>query len=175
MPLYEVEHVCPLTVSQQDDLAAAITRIHAEKFTTPKLFVNVRFTNVSEQVLYVAGKRRNTNRIIASVRPGASRSQADYADLCRQIEEAWAEVVPLPQVKRSMPVPDTELRAVFVLGSITAGTEAGFALPQAGQDVSWLEENMTAFQAKADAGDAEFRDLVEEVRTRGLIKGVDGR
>ncbi|KAK4997965.1 hypothetical protein LTR28_013811 [Elasticomyces elasticus] len=99
MPLYEVEHVCPLTVSQQDDLAAAITRIHAEKFTTPKLFVN-----------------RNTNRIIASVRPGASRSQADYADLCRQIEEAWAEVVPLPQVKRSMPVPDTELRAVFVLG-----------------------------------------------------------
>lgn len=57
MPNYEVEHICPLTVNQQDEIAAAITEIHSSKFSTPKLFVNVRFTNISDHAVYVAGKR----------------------------------------------------------------------------------------------------------------------
>lgn len=57
MPLYDVEHICKLSDSQQDELAGAITKIHSEQFSAPALFVNVRFTDISQQALYVAGKR----------------------------------------------------------------------------------------------------------------------
>lgn len=57
MPAYEVEHICPLTEAQKDELAEAITKIHSEQFSTPKIFVNIRFTNVENHCTYVAGKR----------------------------------------------------------------------------------------------------------------------
>ena len=57
MPAYEIEHIIPLDDNQKDELAQAITRIHSELSTTPSLFVNVRFTNVSEHMFYIAGKR----------------------------------------------------------------------------------------------------------------------
>ena len=41
MPLYTVQHACPLSLSQKDELALALTHIHSTKFTTPKNFVNV--------------------------------------------------------------------------------------------------------------------------------------
>lgn len=37
---------------------------------------------------------------------------------------------------------------------------------QAGKDKKWLKENMTAFKAKADEGDGDFQDILEEMRTR---------
>jgi phenylpyruvate tautomerase PptA (4-oxalocrotonate tautomerase family) len=57
MPLYEVEHITPLTGDQKDLLASAITTIHSQLFTTPSLFVNVRFTNVVGDDTYIGGKR----------------------------------------------------------------------------------------------------------------------
>lgn len=57
MPTYEVEHVCSLTESQEDAIAQAITRIHAELFGAPKFFVNVRITDISKHKTFVAGKR----------------------------------------------------------------------------------------------------------------------
>ena len=57
MPMYEIEHITPLSPSQKDALAASITQIHSNLFTTPSLFVNVRFTDISGQDLYVGGKR----------------------------------------------------------------------------------------------------------------------
>lgn len=57
MPAYEVEHVCPLTDDQKDLLASAITKIHSQQFSAPKLFVNVRITDISGQRTYVAGKQ----------------------------------------------------------------------------------------------------------------------
>lgn len=56
MPLFEVEHTIHLSPLQLDKLAEGITRIHTLAFTTPSLFVNVRFTNVAQQVTYVGGK-----------------------------------------------------------------------------------------------------------------------
>lgn len=55
--MYEIEHIAPLTQTQKDALALAITEIHSNKFTTPRLFVNVKITDASEQETYVAGKR----------------------------------------------------------------------------------------------------------------------
>lgn len=116
MPNYEIEHICRLTVSQQDDIAAAVTEIHSSKFKTPKLFVNVRFTDINEHTVYVAGKRRTTNRIFAYVRHGPSRTQQDYDDVSKQIIEAWDKIVPLPQIKRSVEPASTELRMIMYLG-----------------------------------------------------------
>lgn len=57
MPMYEVEHVCPLSPSQQKSIAAAIVKIHSETFTTPSLFVNVRFKDRNAIPLFVAGEQ----------------------------------------------------------------------------------------------------------------------
>lgn len=57
MPAYEVEHVIPLTSQQKDEIAQSITATHTSLFTTPSLFVNVRFTDTSEQDIYVGGKK----------------------------------------------------------------------------------------------------------------------
>ena len=116
MPAYEVEHICPLTVGQQDELAETITKIHSEQFNAPKLFVNVRFTNIEKHVTYVAGKRRKTNRIFAYVRHGPSRSQADNDAVSAALTKAWDSIVPLPQIKRGQPAPDTELRLIMYYG-----------------------------------------------------------
>lgn len=171
MPLYDVQHAVPLTLSQQDDLAEAITRIHSEKFTTPRMFVNVRFTPVSpDAAVYVGGVRKVASHIVANVRAGPSRTQADWNELCRAVEKAWDNIVPLPKVRRSEPDQDTSLRSVIILGDITAGVEAGFALPPAGGDVDWLRENFESFQEKAKAGDQEFVQMVKEIEERGLLK-----
>ena len=160
MPSYEVEHICPLTEAQKDEIAEAITKIHTTQFNAPRLFVNCRFTNVKEHAVYVAGKRvsiysshllpshvlrhvhdpgllepttrsppsdapeadqppqRKTNRVFASVRHGPSRTQADFENVSREIIKAWDSIVPLPQVKRSLDPPDTELRMVMFFGDL---------------------------------------------------------
>lgn len=55
-------------------------------------------------------------------------------------------------------------------GSIVAGYEAGFSIPQAGQDGQWLKEYLPQFQKKADDGDEDFQALIEDVRTRPAFK-----
>src|SRR5271170_1542331 len=57
MPLYEIEHVCSITPDQQQSIANAIVKIHSEMFTTPSLFVNVRFKDTNALPLFVAGQR----------------------------------------------------------------------------------------------------------------------
>ncbi|THW25468.1 hypothetical protein D6D23_04306 [Aureobasidium pullulans] len=151
MPAYEVEHVCPLTDDQKDRLASAITKIHSQQFSAPKLFVNVRITDISGQRTYVAGKQYKSNRIFAYVRHGPSRTQSDYDAVSKALTQAWEEIVP-----------GTELRLVMFYGAIVAGMEAGFSIPQAGDDKQWIEENMDAFRKKAEEGDEHFRELVEE-------------
>lgn len=56
MPLYEIEHSIPLDKPQRDALAQAITHIHTRQFTTPTLFVNIKFVDARTQHNYVAGR-----------------------------------------------------------------------------------------------------------------------
>lgn len=153
----------------------ALTLIHSNKFTTPKNFVNVSFEDVSEASTYIGGHRATSNHIRANVRAGPSRSQADWHELCKEVERTWYEIAgtPLPNVKGRVK-PDTTLRSVIVLGGIVAGLEAGFVLPQAGGDVQWLEENWEEFQRRAQDGDVEMQGMVREVQERGLLDGTGG-
>ncbi|KAF2101168.1 hypothetical protein NA57DRAFT_64081 [Rhizodiscina lignyota] len=164
MPMYDIEHIVPLTDAQQDKIAEAITKIHSEKFVTARLFVNVNFKDISTMNTYVAGKRRPNNRIFANVRHGPSRTQEMYDALCADIESLWAEVVGSEGKQ--------ELRGVFVLGSIVAGSEGGFSVPKAGQDEEWLEKNVLAFKKKADSGDTDFQGLLEDLRSRAVFNGI---
>ena len=69
--------------------------------------------------------QRQANRILAHVRPGGGRTTADFNKLCTSVSEAWEKTIN-PHKKKSE---DLELRAIFVLGTIIAGSEAGFELP----------------------------------------------
>ena len=56
MPLYEVNHATNLTASQKSDLATALTTLHSTRFSTPRLFVNVKFTDIDYNVFSDAAK-----------------------------------------------------------------------------------------------------------------------
>ena len=56
MPLYEVEHIVSLDRDEKSHFTKSITDAHSQLFTTPSLFVNVRFTNVSDHDTYLGGK-----------------------------------------------------------------------------------------------------------------------
>lgn len=57
MPYYVIAHADPLTVEQRDALAATITQIHTGLFTTPTIFVNVKFEGTSAVPHYVGGRK----------------------------------------------------------------------------------------------------------------------
>ncbi|GIZ46182.1 hypothetical protein CKM354_000932000 [Cercospora kikuchii] len=169
MPLFEIQHVVPLTDAQKDDLAEAITQIHAIKFTTPRVAVNVKYTDVSKVLMYIAGKRRQGNHIIGNVRVGPSRPQKDFDDECLEILAAWNKTVATPEEKTNAPHLDLRLRSCFLLGGMVTGYEAGFIIPPAGGDVKWLHDHFASFEAQANAGDEDMADLVNEIKERGMM------
>ncbi|EKG16696.1 Tautomerase [Macrophomina phaseolina MS6] len=170
MPLYIVSHKDPISSSQRDELAAAITKIHANLFTTPSLFVNVKFEDVSTTSYYVGGKPHLINAITAQVRPGASRPRSAYDELCRQLRAAWEDIFSSLQDANSNKTnaAAVPLDGIFILGTIIAGEEQGFLLPEAGKDGEWVREHWKEFEKRAGAGDAGMKALVEECRERGL-------
>jgi phenylpyruvate tautomerase PptA (4-oxalocrotonate tautomerase family) len=176
MPYYEVNHSTILTASQKSDFANALTELHSTRFSTPRMFVNVRFNDITSLKetgdFYVGGRARTPTHILAHVRTGPSRKTSEFEALCKDVSAAWDEIVkPLPKVRRSAPDEDRSLYSVFILGDIAAGMEAGFVIPQAGKDGEWLAENMGAFKARAEAGEEEFVELVKEVEDRGMLVG----
>ncbi len=175
MPFYEIHHHYPLTSSQKSELASAITHIHSTTFSTPKLFVNVRFCHnpTDSGINFVGGVVRPTNHVRAHVRSGPSRTRQDWQNLSNQIQSAWGKIVGpgLPSVRRAEETADgdTSLHSIIILGDLIFGMELGFAYPEAGGDVEWLRSNMSEFEKRAEAGDDEIKGMVDEVKERGLL------
>ncbi|KAJ7270556.1 hypothetical protein C8J57DRAFT_1322048 [Mycena rebaudengoi] len=171
MPLYEVWYSYPLTEAQRADLAQRITTIHTTVFTVPAAFVHVRFTKYAATEHYLGGKKRtgSINLVLGNVRPGHSRTHALYESLCRQIEAAWTAIVGDSATQGEA---HAHLAGVFVLGTVTAAYEQGFMVPEAGQDVEWMRENLPKLQALADDGNELCRDMIAELRTREDFKFV---
>ncbi len=124
MPLYDIEHILPLTPSQQELLAQSFTTLHATRFNTPKFFINVRFTDASSQVVFRGGKRAVYNRLILRTRVGEQRSKELYDEHCRDLVQAWGNVVGREGGG------ERELRTVWVLGALTTAVECGIARPR---------------------------------------------
>ena len=163
MPAYDVLHSIHLSDSQKDALAEAITRTHADKFITPRIFVNVAFTNIEEARYYSAGKRRSPmNHIRGWTRAGPSRTQEDWDGITQALSKAWHDIAGHSESAR--------LRTVSIFAGVSAALEEGFSVPVAGQDVPWLYENWDAFEERADHGSEEFKEMMAEVQERGLVK-----
>lgn len=124
MPLYDVEHVCPLTFAQQEQLANALTSLHVTRFSTPRFFINVRFTDVSSQIVFRGGVLRKYNRIIIRTRASEGRSNESYIEHCRNIVSEWEKIVGKEG--------ENNLRTVWVMGALTTAFEAGIARPKVG-------------------------------------------
>lgn len=97
MPLYNIEHSYPLNPKQKADLAERITKLHAHTFTTPSIFVQVKFQHqdASAQNFFVAGSPIDVsiNRIIAYVRSSSARKKEHFDKLAEEIENAWYVVL----------------------------------------------------------------------------------
>lgn len=189
MPLYLITLAHPhlLTPSQRRSLAESLTRIHTTLFSTPSLFVNVRFTNAAggpsaaigkletapadDATSFAGGKESRTNIIAAHVRHGPSRPREKYDELCRLVKDAWDQVVVDPQGKTE--AEENRLHTIFVLGDIVAGWERGFSIPGAGEDAEWLRGNMGEFERRAEGGDKVMGELVQEIKARREEFGLE--
>lgn len=139
MPLYHVEHICPLVPSQKTQLAQRFTKTHVGIFKgTPSSFVNVRFTYTSPDQdasnNYVGGVARASNRMILNVRPGEARTYDMFVQLITELNQAWTDIV----VAGSGESPETVMRATFLNAGIVAAMEAGFMVPKV-SDCRWRE------------------------------------
>lgn len=164
MPLYDIEHVTPLTDDQQSRLAQAFTKIHAERFKTPSFFINVRFTDASSQKVYRGGVLKRYNRAVLRTRTSEDRSRETYGRHCKDLISAWAEIVGDDG--------DAELRTVWVMGALTTAVEMGMQRPAAGEEVAWLREHKAEFERLAHEGDEEMKGLLDEIAAREEFSGV---
>lgn len=171
MPLYDIEHVIPLTESQQQSLAKTFTSLHCKRFQTPSVFVNVRFTDVSSQRVYRGGILRSYNRAILRCRVSEHRSAELYGHHCRDLVEAWNNIV-VKASARSQHLENSSLRTVWVMGALTTAVEMGVQRPEAGKEIEWLRENKAEFERLANQGDEDMQYLMEELATREDFAGV---
>lgn len=169
MPLYDIEHVIPLTDSQQEALAKAFTAIHCTRFHTPSFFVNVRFTDVSSQKVYRGGVLRYYNRAILRTRVSEDRTREQYGEHCRELMRAWDEIVEPESIENTH---EKTLRTVWIMGALTTAVEMGFQRPAAGQEIAWLRDNKDEFKKLADEGDGDMQQLMFELRTRDDFAAV---
>ncbi|KPM43798.1 hypothetical protein AK830_g2744 [Neonectria ditissima] len=170
MPFYDVSHSYPLDGAQRQQIAERVTALHCTMFNAPALFVNIRFSPIKDEEYWYGGKqKKNTNRIFAHVRSGSNRSDEAFAQLAKELEAIWDEVVGR---KSSDIGPNNAkvLQAVFVIPGITA-REEGLAIPPAGTESAWLKENLTSFQERAERGDEDFQDLLAELKDRPELLG----
>jgi len=183
MPLYQVNHSYPLTLSQKTTLAEAITKLHSRKFKTPSIFVNVKFhaEDASADEYFMAGQVRpnSTNRIDAMVRTSEKRTKKDFDELALKVESAWYDVV-IGEVEtegsnkgkrknvneQSDKTRDAVKLLFVVFHPMIAALENGVTIPGAGEEGNWLKDNMEEFKQRGDKGDQDFVDLVKEVEER---------
>ncbi|PTB78933.1 hypothetical protein M440DRAFT_1436348 [Trichoderma longibrachiatum ATCC 18648] len=145
MPLYDIEYVTPLTLEQQEQPAIAFTDEHSQRFNTPRFFINVRYTDVSNQVVFRGG-------------PGSNRTKEVYLDHCKQIVTHWERIIGCED--------EEGLRTVWVMGALTTALEAGIGRPKTGEENQWIGDNMQNIQALAAAGDEDFVELLHELEEK---------
>ena len=122
MPLYDVEYITPLSLTQQESLAKAFTDLHSTRFHTPRVFLNVRYTDSSKQVVFRGGRRVVYNRLILRTRVGEQRTKDVYDEHCNDLIRVWGEIVGTGR--------ESGLRTVWVLGALTTAVECGIARPK---------------------------------------------
>jgi len=164
MPNYTVTHQFDISEAERANIAQAITEAHGNMFSVPYIFVNVMFQPTSQCISYAGGKKvaNAINSVTGYVR-NVSRPQEEYTELCRRIEEGWKNAIG-PNAGK-----EKQLTSIFVQGIIAAGWEQGVMIPVVGHDREWMKERFADFKKRADAGEEEMKELVEDIERRKLI------
>ncbi|KAK4940508.1 hypothetical protein LTR10_019382 [Elasticomyces elasticus] len=196
MPMYQIQHTVPLTSSQKHAIARSITSLHATTFVTPSLFVNVIFQHLKPSedgpTYFLAGEPTSTphgpNRILALVRSSPGRSKQTFDDLAVKIEKAWYDAIgdshdkqakkmhfiafyPMIAVRENgVAIPDVSIKSFFSdLHRPSTMAETN----KAGNEGTWLKENMPYFKSQAyEHDDEEFKKMIEEVNQRDDLKAL---
>lgn len=82
------------------------------------------------------------------------------------MRQAWDKAVNNGQPGRG----DKELRGTFIFADLTAVLEAGFILPEAGNDKKWIMENKPSFEKLAAEGEEDWKRVLDEFETKPYFK-----
>ena len=95
MPYYQltIQSDSP-SEGRKADIAAAITRAHAEVTGAPEAYVNVSFIEVPPGSLFVGGEEVSQGRMVGIIREG--RSDETKRELITGLAEAWSGVTGEP-------------------------------------------------------------------------------
>ncbi|KAH8822047.1 hypothetical protein F5884DRAFT_868350 [Xylogone sp. PMI_703] len=181
--LWKVYHTYPLDLKQKTMLAERITYLHATRFNVPSLFISVVFqqSDASSHNYFTSGKAREYggNRIAGMLRVGGSRTAEDFENLAEQIEDAWYDVVKGERItegkeegKRKGEVGEKESdreskRLMNVLFyTMHGGREFGIPVPRPGEELNFVNKYMKEFQKRAENGEKDFVQLLEELNRK---------
>lgn len=183
--MYEIHHIYPLTAAQKHSFAKTITHLHSTTFLTPSLYVNVVFHNLASSTTshenltyFLAGEPtaapQGPNRILAMVRVSPGRTKAMWDGLAERVEAAWYEVVNGPEgASARTSVEDRRAKKLHmvVFYPMVAARENGIYIPDAGNERTWLKDNMPYFKSQAyEHKDEDFRKMLEEIDRREDLK-----
>ncbi|MGQ0846761.1 MAG: tautomerase family protein [Sporichthyaceae bacterium] len=108
---------------QRGDIAAAVTKVHAELTGAPTKYVHCSFVEAAEASMFIGGEPVASHRMLGLIRDG--RSVALRARLIHGIADVWSEISGEPK----------ENLAIFLEEIPGANAfEDGVILPEAGDE-----------------------------------------
>ncbi|WP_406404950.1 tautomerase family protein [Streptomyces sp. NBC_01643] len=118
-----------LRAGAKGDLAAEITRIHAEVNHVPPAYVNVVFSELPQDSVYVGGEPGAPLLIGGWARRG--HPQEETTRLALELSAAASRMTGIPEHRILVVIQDSPARSAV---------EAGHVLPDPGQEKEWLRQ-----------------------------------
>ncbi|MFJ1746557.1 tautomerase family protein [Streptomyces sp. NPDC088116] len=112
------------------ELAAEITRIHAEINHVPPAYVNVVFSELPQDSVYVGGQPGAPLLISGWARRG--HPQEETTRLALELSAAASRITAIPERRILVVIEDSPARSAV---------EAGQVLPDPGQEKEWLNRH----------------------------------
>jgi phenylpyruvate tautomerase PptA (4-oxalocrotonate tautomerase family) len=131
MPMYTVSAaVGTLSDSTKAELAAAITKTHADLVQAPSSFVHVVINEVPETNIFSDSVPSHPLLIVGNTRGG--RAYTQKSELALAISQISTKITGVPEAHTLVIIDDTEARFAV---------ERGRILPDPGQEAEWLKQS----------------------------------
>ncbi|UAK55267.1 tautomerase family protein [Mycolicibacterium smegmatis] len=131
MPLYQIDTVKGrLTPSVKAEIANKVTDIHCQLTGAPDTFVNVVFREYTEGDCFVARKPEGRSFLGGQIRHG--RSVETRQAMLKALRDMWVQTTGQSEAELIVGISEVDPRMVL---------EAGFFMPEPGQEKAWFEEH----------------------------------
>jgi phenylpyruvate tautomerase PptA (4-oxalocrotonate tautomerase family) len=131
MPLYEIDTVKGrLTASTKAEIANKITDIHCHFTGAPEAFVNVMFREYAEGDCFVARKPEGRSFLGGQIRQG--RTVETRQAMLSAFKDMWVQTTGQSEAELVVALFEVDARMAI---------EAGFFMPEPGQEKQWFEEH----------------------------------